>query len=197
MAKPGWISLNEYASKHKVSVSTLRRRIKKEAIQAEMIHGKYWVKDMPLEDHELPQKQAQTTTAPAQELRAEPNQDELESLSQASLNTVSRPPTPSNDSDASILTVTQDLLGELKKAYMQVLQEKEEQILLLKSEIDDLQTLVSALESDNQRLRSELQSEKVTATQRDLAKMSFIERAQTQEDEPHPMPSSDSWLELE
>ena len=46
------------------------------------------------------------------------------------------------------------LLGELKKAYAQILQEREEQIINLKEEVVDLKTLVRVLESENDRLQS-------------------------------------------
>ena len=46
-------------------------------------------------------------------------------------------------------------LQELKKAYTMILHEKEEQIQILKEEIADLKTLVSVLESENQRLSSQ------------------------------------------
>lgn len=47
-------------------------------------------------------------------------------------------------------------LAELKKAYTMILHEKEEQIQILKEEIADLKTLVGVLESENQRLASQL-----------------------------------------
>ena len=43
------------------------------------------------------------------------------------------------------------LLDELKKAYMQALQSKEEQIIQLKQQITDLKTLVMYLERENQK----------------------------------------------
>ena len=45
------------------------------------------------------------------------------------------------------------LLSEIKKAYVQILQEKEEQILILRSEVSDLKTLVSVLEEQNGQLK--------------------------------------------
>jgi hypothetical protein len=52
-----------------------------------------------------------------------------------------------------ILTAANKLLNELKKAYTQILQEKEEQILHFKEEVSDLKTLVRVLESENDRLK--------------------------------------------
>ena len=46
--------------------------------------------------------------------------------------------------------MVENLLSEIKKAYMQILQEKEEQILLLRSEVSDLKTLISVSEQNNQ-----------------------------------------------
>lgn len=53
-----------------------------------------------------------------------------------------------------ILTAANKLLAELKKAYTQILQEKEEQIMTLKEEVSDLKTLVKVLESENSRLKN-------------------------------------------
>ncbi|MBK7845673.1 MAG: hypothetical protein IPJ71_18710 [Bdellovibrionales bacterium] len=47
MIGPEWISLNDYSSKYKVSVSTLRRRIKEDAAEYNLENGKYWLKDTP------------------------------------------------------------------------------------------------------------------------------------------------------
>ncbi len=55
--------------------------------------------------------------------------------------------------DEPILTAANKLLNELKKAYTQILQEKEEQIFQLKEEVADLKTLVRVLESENDRLK--------------------------------------------
>ncbi len=52
-----------------------------------------------------------------------------------------------------VLTAANRLLTELKKAYTQILQEKEEQVLHLKEEVSDLKTLVRVLESENERLK--------------------------------------------
>ena len=51
------------------------------------------------------------------------------------------------------MTAANKLLNELKKAYTQILQEKEEQIFQLKEEVTDLKTLVRVLESENDRLK--------------------------------------------
>lgn len=56
--------------------------------------------------------------------------------------------------DESVLNAANKLLNELKKAYGQILQAKENEILHLKQEVADLNTLVRVLESENERLKS-------------------------------------------
>ena len=55
--------------------------------------------------------------------------------------------------EESSFNTNKTLLDELKKAYMQSLQSKEEQILQLKQQITDLKTLVMFLEKENGRLQ--------------------------------------------
>lgn len=52
-------------------------------------------------------------------------------------------------------TQKNEILEELKKAYLASLQSKEEQIFQLKEEVSDLKTLVRVLEFDNDRLKKE------------------------------------------
>jgi len=40
-----WLALNEYANKHQVSISTLRRRIKSNKIKYKLDDGKYFLED--------------------------------------------------------------------------------------------------------------------------------------------------------
>lgn len=56
--------------------------------------------------------------------------------------------------DESVLNAANKLLIELKKAYGQILQAKENEILHLKQEVADLNTLVRVLESENERLKA-------------------------------------------
>jgi len=68
------LSLTEYSTKYDVSVSTLRRKIKKSAILNKMIEGKYFLPD--LEYRKLSQKntsppsKVEVDTAPPQELES-------------------------------------------------------------------------------------------------------------------------------
>lgn len=143
-----WLPLTEYSSKYKVSISTLRRRIKADDIEYQFTDGKYLISDSPL--------------GTRQGLEARPSQDpeHRPSLKDSSLTStqVEKNLSYSEDShtttmDEPILTAANRLLSELKKAYTLILQEKEEQILQLKDEVADLKTLVRVLESDNERLR--------------------------------------------
>ena len=116
-----WISIQEYAAKYRVSVSTLRRRIKSEKLHFRFDDGKYFLEDNPDVANELQIVTPEFT----------PKQNVLAF------------------GDSSLKT---ELLEEIKKAYALILQEKEEQIVQLKEQVSDLQTLVRVLESENERL---------------------------------------------
>lgn len=130
-----WLPLTDYSSKYKVSVSTLRRRIKSEDIQYRFDDGKYYIIDEPVEQN------SQRGHRPS--LNSEPP-----------LLVVENEPQSMNTRDEAILETANRLMHELKKAYSQILQEKEEQLLHLKEEVTDLKTLVRVLESENERLKS-------------------------------------------
>lgn len=119
-----WLSLSEYSSEYGVSISTLRRRIKGKKIKYKLIHGKYF----------LPR---QATPSPSQTFTPVPTQKAPESFASAEDNT---------------FATAKTLLDELKKAYMQSLQSKEDQIIQLKQQITDLKTLVMYLERENEKL---------------------------------------------
>jgi hypothetical protein len=121
-----WLVLTDYASKYRVSISTLRRRIKNSQIRFRFDNGKYFLLD------EAPLDSASEVA----EQRAQAHVDRIAA-----------------ENDGPILSTAARLLTELKSAYTSVLQEKEEQIIQLKEEVSDLKTLVRVLESDNDRLR--------------------------------------------
>lgn len=127
------LSLTEYSSRYRVSISTLRRRIKSNDIPFVFKDGKYFIK-------EENQQNAPTSDAT---VRANHRP------SQVFGNNVG-PSLKNSDPDVG---VSERLFVELKKAYSQILHEKEEQILVLKEEISDLKTLVKVLEAENNRLR--------------------------------------------
>lgn len=135
-----WLPLAEYSMKHQVSISTLRRRIKADDINFRFNEGKYFILD------EDPKKQA----APA------PHRPSLSRDAQHGAGASERmtyPAGATSEAGESVITAANKLLTDLKKAYTQVLQEKEEQILGLREEIVDLKTLIKVLESENTRLR--------------------------------------------
>lgn len=154
---PNWLPLTEYSSKHKVSISTLRRRIKAKDIKYQLKEGRYLISDEPVTEegaiqgnqvapkHRLSLKD--TTVSSATTSSPSPK---LDSLIGAPANMAFA---QSSSADEPILTAANRLLSELKKAYTQILQEKEEQILNLKEEVTDLKTLVRVLESENLRLQ--------------------------------------------
>lgn len=133
-----WLPLTDYSTKYKVSVSTLRRRIKTDEIHFRFEDGKYLISDEPMETHTRVHRPSQQMHAPVV------GSPEVEATMVAA----------ANSSDEPVLTAANQLLVELKKAYSLILQEKEEQILQLKEEVSDLKTLVRVLESENSRLKS-------------------------------------------
>ncbi|MES2802382.1 MAG: hypothetical protein V4654_07815 [Bdellovibrionota bacterium] len=134
-----WLPLAEYSMKHKVSISTLRRRIKAEDIQYRLDDGKYFIFDTD--------PTATTTTVENKTFSTEAHRPSLKSDSSAA--EIAK---ENRAEGESVITAANRLLTDLKKAYTQVLQEKEEQIVSLKEEISDLRTLVRVLESENLRL---------------------------------------------
>lgn len=190
-----YLPLTEYSSKYKVSISTLRRRIKADDIKYVFEDGKYLIMDEPVGTHQKVHRPSQSSEQTF--LVEMPPQPALHSKSdtvtsgarwrqvtESPVNSKAKLQTPnegalksSGPSDPPIfsaqaatwqkeiqdlslkehhepiLTAANRLLTELKKAYTQVLQEKEEQIMHLKEEITDLKTLVRVLESDNDRYK--------------------------------------------
>lgn len=143
-----WLPLAEYSIKHHVSISTLRRRIKGEDIAYRFDDGKYFLLD-----------ETTTTAVRTENHRPSPSRDQDQTSVQAApVETEMKTLTdiPSRDSGESVLTAANRLLVDLKKAYTQILQEKEEQIMFLKEETVDLKTLIKILESENNRLRERM-----------------------------------------
>jgi len=144
-----WLVLMDYSTKYKVSVSTLRRRIKAEDIKYRLEDGKYFIIDEPMSTHQRVHRPSLESDL-AQVGTHQGNQTALSSSS--SKHDISDKIAMAKN-DEPILTAANKLLTELKKAYTQILQEKEEQMLMLKDEVADLKTLVRVLESENERLK--------------------------------------------
>lgn len=150
------LSLTEYSTKYDVSVSTLRRKIKKSAILNKMIEGKYFLPDLEyrkLSQQNTPPHKSKVDTAPPQELESkkpvvkEYEGEDLEPLLEVKFveKVESSPP-------VKVEKKEEESVSELKEAFRMVLSEKENQITTLKSYIADLQTLNRVLESELERL---------------------------------------------
>ena len=132
-----WLSLIEYRNKYNVSVSTLRRRIRDDAIKYQLVRGKYFVFDEAIE--------VEKPVNPILEPQIK------EEIIEAKM------PEPATNSSGEI---TSELFTELKSAYQKILKEKEEHIFLLREEITNLQTLVQVLEEENERLSDVIEADR-------------------------------------
>lgn len=160
MDSQNWLLLTDYASKYRISVSTLRRRIKSHQIPFRFENGKYFLidaaPDVTSEANSVGAIVGKAETALAnrpqstEPMMALPLKDldlPETKLAEAELEEVAA-------KDGPIMSTATKLLNELKHAYMNILHEKEEQMIQLKEEVSDLKTLVRVLEEDNDRLRS-------------------------------------------
>lgn len=189
MTTKEWLTLSDYSSKYRTSVSTLRRRIKKEEIQYVFENGKYFLPD--LSPHLIANSKRSFSHAPPQsedvslgqhlgendflgfeesldlDFDLELKKDKEFESEINYLNPQKSPPqftrSQSSAESIQIQNILSPLLDqmnkELKKAYSATLQEKEEQIIILKEQVADLKTLINFLESENKRL-SDLQKRK-------------------------------------
>ena len=142
-----WLPLMDYSTKHRISVSTLRRRIKANDIRYRFEAGKYFIMDEPMGAHQRvhrPSPDSDQAALVGAHQGMMKGQEMAQDLNDKNVKVNKEEP---------ILTAANKLLNELKKAYTQILQEKEEQILHLKEEVTDLKTLVRVLESENDRLK--------------------------------------------
>jgi len=166
-----WLLLTDYASKYRISVSTLRRRIKAGTQAHRFEAGRYYLPDQyepiagltpptnpstnPSTDHSMEQVAAWQSSS--QQNYSHQNSSPMQPVSTSINSAMTAIPAAALaaplSSDEPLITTTSKLLNELKQAYTLILHEKEEQIIYLKEEIADLKTLVRVLESDNARLR--------------------------------------------
>lgn len=160
MIAQSWLPLAEYSMKHQVSISTLRRRIKAEDIQYRFDDGKYLILDdettQVIADEHRPslRSDAQPKSAPHLKNSHAQAQGPEHHLSTHILPPAGASAASAGDGGESVITAANRLLTDLKKAYTQVLQEKETQIQALKQEAADLNTLVKVLEFENEKLRN-------------------------------------------
>ena len=151
------LSLTEYSAKYDVSVSTLRRKIKKSAILNKMVDGKYLLPDLEYRDlttqNIAPPKKKKVAIAPPQEPATSENQpddyegEDLEPLLDVKFEESGEKQQAGSD---------QESFSDLKSAFRMILAEKEDQITTLKSYVADLQTLNKVLESELERLETSL-----------------------------------------
>lgn len=178
MQAQNWLSLTDYASKYRISVSTLRRRIKAHQITFSFEEGKYLLLDDGNEFAETqstvhsipdyagayvglpirktppiePTREIEKTEAGLEFLRSTLQQTQQAQQAQQ-IQTGATSAQASISREEPILSSASKLLNELKRAYMNILHEKEEQMIQLKEEVSDLKTLVRVLEDDNDRMR--------------------------------------------
>ncbi|XGC80839.1 hypothetical protein ACES2L_16055 [Bdellovibrio bacteriovorus] len=136
-------------------MSTLRRRIKADDIRYRFEDGKYFIMDEPMGTHQRvhrPSQESDLALVGAHQGMMKGN-DTMSASSKDDLKAQDLDKSVKANKDEPILTAANKLLNELKKAYTQILQEKEEQIFQLKDEVSDLKTLVRVLEQENDRLK--------------------------------------------
>ncbi len=147
-----WLSLVDYSNKYKVSISTLRRKIKVEDVPFRLESGKYYIIDEPMtamaassgSQLEL-EKPIPAIEKPLSTIAALKREIEIPDFEPTRA--------PSQEGGESVLVAANRLLDEIKKAYTLILQEKDEQIRQLREEISDLKTLVRVLEGESERLK--------------------------------------------
>ncbi len=146
-----WLPLAEYSMKHQVSISTLRRRIKTEDIQFRFDDGKYLI----LDDEKSTQMNAdEHRPSLRSEVQTKSARISQENAQMSALQNSHFQQPAHIEASESVITAANRLLTDLKKAYTQVLHEKENQIQSLKQELADIKTLVKVLEFENDKLRN-------------------------------------------
>jgi hypothetical protein len=196
-----WLTLLDYSSKYKVSVSTLRRKIKIEDINYRFEDGKYFISDEPMGSHHRIHRPSQKSefskmsnpsnqssrssqnvfNEGASSLQRSRSSNLSHRIQNANLQTQknhlrdefvaseksnqrfhataydaqpeANPVENKSVNEESVLNIANRLLNELKKAYTQVVDEKDKQLIQLKEEIADLKTLVRVLEDENERIK--------------------------------------------
>ena len=176
MTEERWVTLSEYSNQYKVSVSTLRRRIKSRKVEFVSKDGKYFLADKPLSEHrssmeavnntsdDLTHRQpsvTETKIAPPQpypKFNLDKVEFDLVSDGKIDQHDLAMNPIKLSPKSQPVSNDVEYLLKELKQAYTLILKEKEEQILLLKDEISDLKMLSRALEQRCDQLEKQLHS---------------------------------------
>jgi hypothetical protein len=152
-----WLSLQDYSTKYGVSLSTLRRRIKGDAIAYKIEGGKYFLQDKVDKTGDrqsaIHAQRSAISTATLETNRLQHQAAIIREPQHV------QPMASSSFVEASVLSSANRLVEELKAAYAKILQEKEEQISQLKEEVVDLRMLARILESQAESRRSEIKSD--------------------------------------
>jgi DNA invertase Pin-like site-specific DNA recombinase len=157
------IDLSEYSQKYGISVSTLRRRIKNGEIEYALNDGKYYLLDQAPAAQPSPLPTMKNTearvVAPPQKVSHSSGPPPAASSPVAAKTTAKAQEKTATSAagriaDTSSASDVKLLLAELKSTYAMVLQEKEEQIIMLKQEIADLRTLAKVLEDSLTKKKS-------------------------------------------
>lgn len=153
-----WLQLTDYSTKYDVSISTLRRRIKEESIDYKLDSGKYFLLDEPPTKKPRGRRPGEKASffQEGSQIGSAVYFDSEELSPVLATYQGNGADVADTKRNENIFSAANKLLEELKRAYSQILQEKEEQILQFKEEIADLRTLAQVLESENDRLRKKL-----------------------------------------
>jgi hypothetical protein len=156
MTRRPWLLLTDYAVKYRISVSTLRRRIRSSQVPYRFELGKYFLPDEP--PHSLSHDVEIRATA---EIGAaggsggtavpEATHQEMEKATQVAHGQLTDLAIERGPGEPLIESATR-VVTDLKRTYSAILQDKETQIAHLRDEVADLKTLVQLLERENERL---------------------------------------------
>ena len=161
-----WISLTEYSNKYKISISTLRRRIRDGFLNVRLESGKYFLKDEGFEKPSLKHKSslmegsfspsalkppAPLPTLPSEGV-AEKERGPGTAVRRAGMEKV-----------YTALQQNETLLHQVlhsQKTLKTQAHEKDKILYQLQNQLADLKTLVALLEKENKELKSLLYQEK-------------------------------------
>jgi len=156
-----WLPLVDYSNKYRISISTLRRRIKLDSIPFKLDSGKYYIIDESPDELEGQVNHKQSIQSVHSVLTKKKAPPKVFGSSKKNFSDespgrddhlVTTKGVPQERNPEPVFSAANRLLDELKKAYTQILQEKDEQIRNLREEISDLKTLVRVLEGENERI---------------------------------------------
>ena len=144
-----WLALNEYASTHGISISTLRRRIKTGSVLFKLQNGKYYISPSS--------SQAKRIKKEAGKLLSE--KKKVAPLSSPQRNSLEQ---ESTSSKKHIDTQSKwgQVVADMQKDFLQTIEQKDKKISKQKDQIADLNTLTALLEKENQSLKSLVYKEK-------------------------------------